>query len=653
MRAPFLAKIRLNWCKTCNVPHLGRICTCGTRTIKVTVAPPGDARPAFPQDLDLLFRVTSSAFGDKAAKALKDSMHQKVVLLNRTSFLDRMDEVVCDGDILGTLRFNVVAKTFQFIPRPIGALRLLNGEDCKKVVVVDEGAVKPILRGASLLVPGIQSFDISIQKDDPVIVTNGSRTLIAVGSARLDFSSLVNISKGMAVKIRHKKSVNMLKRSPPGGQTWQHVLAANMNIIQPAEEEATEFIRRVLTNHAEKPALVAYSGGKDSLATLLLVQTVMRENTMAFFVDTGLEFPETQENVQQIEEKLEIRFLRREAHAEQFWDQFSGGFGPPSRDSRWCCKSHKLSPVNELIEEEFAKGVLTWEGNRKYESMARAQKKRVSRNPWTPKQLSAAPVHNWTALHVYLYIMKHQKMDLLNPLYFQGLARVGCWLCPATSLGDFQLIRQIHPELYGQLEEHLETWRAQYDLPEAYLTLGLWRWKDFPKQVHHLLNELGIEFSSTKTSDGPLSFKTTEALSPCALGGYSIHVRSSRPLNLKNITRFFRTLGPDVSYNQQVGILSVNSQDGKGRIAIFADGTIVIRTDVQKKAITLLKALKKAVIRGEGCQECRTCLHHCPETAIQITNNGSLQITDDCTSCGQCAEFCPLIRYDLLLENNN
>ena len=455
MRAPFLGKILLRWCETCNIPHLGWRCSCGSRTQAVKITPPGDARPAFERDLDLLFRVVKDYFGENAEDALRDSMQEKVILLNRAPFLDRMDEVICDGDVLGTLRFDVIRNVFNFFPRPVGAIRLLRGVACRKTVVVDEGAVEPILRGASVLVPGILSYDPSIRKEDVVIVTNSSQTLIAIGSSRMNFDSLKNISRGMAVKIRHKNLSSMLKQPLSKGQSWGCALKANLGIIQEVEEEATEFVKGSLTRYKDKPGLVAYSGGKDSLATILLVQSVMKQKTRAFFVDTGLEFPETRENVQSIKTELGIPFLEREADVKQFWSQFTGGFGPPSRDNRWCTKSQKLSPINQLIKQEFPEGVLTFIGNRKYESRARSQKKRIARNPWTPKQISASPIQDWSALHVYLYLMKHKKMGLLNPLYNKGLARVGCWVCPATNLGDFQLIAELHPELFGQFESTL------------------------------------------------------------------------------------------------------------------------------------------------------------------------------------------------------
>ena len=227
MRAPFLGKILLRWCETCNIPHLGWRCSCGSRTQAVKITPPGDARPAFERDLDLLFRVVRDYFGENAEDALRDSMQEKVILLNRAPFLDRMDEVICDGDVLGTLRFDVIRNVFNFFPRPVGAIRLLRGVACRKIVVVDEGAVEPILRGASVLVPGILSYDPSIRKEDVVIVTNSSQTLIAIGSSRMNFDSLKNISRGMAVKIRHKNLSSMLKQPLSKGQSWGCALKAN------------------------------------------------------------------------------------------------------------------------------------------------------------------------------------------------------------------------------------------------------------------------------------------------------------------------------------------------------------------------------------------------------------------------------------------
>jgi len=563
-----------------------------------------------------------------------------------------MDEVICDGDVLGTLRFDVIRNVFNFFPRPVGAIRLLRGVACRKIVVVDEGAVEPILRGASVLVPGILSYDPSIRKEDVVIVTNSSQTLIAIGSSRMNFDSLKNISRGMAVKIRHKNLSSMLKQPLSRGQSWEYVLKANSGIIQEVEEEATEFVKGSLTRYKDKPALVAYSGGKDSLATILLVQSVMKQKTRAFFVDTGLEFPETRENVQSIKTELGIPFLEREADVKQFWSQFTGGFGPPSRDNRWCTKSQKLSPINQLIKQEFPEGVLTFIGNRKYESRARSQKKRIARNPWTPKQISASPIQDWSALHVYLYLMKHKKMGLLNPLYNKGLARVGCWVCPATNLGDFQLIAELHPELFGQFEEHLKDWCIRHGLPDAYIKLGLWRWRKFPKKILNILDKLGLASIGTRTNDVTLSFRTTETVSPYTLDGYSLQVRSSRTLNLKSITRFFPTIGSDTIHSDQFGMLSVNCYMEKGKVSVFTDGTIIIQTVSQENAKNILTAVKKVVLRGEGCQVCRTCIHHCPQDAIRISNDGYIQVTDNCTGCGQCAEFCPLIKYELLLNKN-
>ena len=243
-------------------------------------------------------------------------------------------------------------------------------------------------------------------------------------------------------------------------------------------------------------------------------------------------------------------------------------------------------------------------------------------------------------------------MGLLNPLYNKGLARVGCWVCPATNLGDFQLIAELHPELIGQFEEHLKDWCIHHGLPDAYIKLGLWRWRAFPKKIRYILDKLGLASIATRTNDVTLSFRTTETVSPYTLDGYSLQVRSSRTLNLKSITRFFPTIGPDTIYSDQFGMLSVNCYMGKVKVSVFADGTIIIQMDSQKNAKNILTAVKKAVLRGEGCQVCGTCIHHCPQDAIRISNHVYIQVTDNCTGCGQCAEFCPLIKYELLLNEN-
>jgi len=71
---------------------------------------------------------------------------------------------------------------------------------------------------------------------------------------------------------------------------------ANSKILDGFIESSHKFIRNVAET-TNRPVTVSYSGGKDSLATLQLVSECMDDYEM-MFADTGLEFPETVENVE-------------------------------------------------------------------------------------------------------------------------------------------------------------------------------------------------------------------------------------------------------------------------------------------------------------------------------------------------------------------
>jgi phosphoadenosine phosphosulfate reductase len=223
---------------------------------------------------------------------------------------------------------------------------------------------------------------------------------------------------------------------PAAPRSWADVVAANRAPLDRAVAKAVSFIKEGVLR-VGKPVAVSYSGGKDSLATLLLVLDAgIRPKVL--FVDTGLEFPETVENANRTASELGLELLTEKA-GEAFWENLPR-FGPPGRDARWCCKCCKLGPITRLISREFSGGVLSFIGQRRYESEARASKGPVWKNPWVPGQTGASPIQDWTSLSVWLYIFS--KKAAYNPWYERGLDRIGCFLCPATNLADLELVRK-------------------------------------------------------------------------------------------------------------------------------------------------------------------------------------------------------------------
>ena len=91
--------------------------------------------------------------------------------------------------------------------------------------------------------------------------------------------------------------------SPPGAATWTDAVEANAAVLDRYETVARAFVREVVDGHPDLPITVSYSGGKDSLATLLVVQKEVGTVPL-LFADTGFEFPETYENLDAVADRL-------------------------------------------------------------------------------------------------------------------------------------------------------------------------------------------------------------------------------------------------------------------------------------------------------------------------------------------------------------
>lgn len=456
MRPAYLGKILLHWCDTCHVPVLSGVCGCGGKTRKVAVTPPGDARPAFPADRRLVNRIYEDHFG---ASLIPEGA---VALLNKVPDTDRMEEIIMGGCVVGAIRYIPDEKRWEPLPRPEAALYL---RPSRRYVVVDEGAIPSIRdQGASVLAPGLRAIDPSVRKGDEVFILSPDGGCVGVGRAKADAAGASAMERGSVVRTRK----NVPSVCVPGMASWEDAVAANTAVIGEAEEEAIRFVRDVAGN-TDRPPNISYSGGKDSLATLLVVRKALGKVPL-LFIDTGLEFPETLENVAVAAETYGLELIRASGE-EAFWEEFEQ-LGPPAMDYRWCCTACKLRPVRSLIEQRWGE-CLSFIGQRRYESLRRKESSRVFRNGIVKNQISAAPIHNWTALHVWLYIFREKAP--WNPLYAQGLDRIGCFMCPASDVAVMEEIRKKYPELWGRWSARLGAWQEDRGLPPEWVTGCGWR----------------------------------------------------------------------------------------------------------------------------------------------------------------------------------
>ena len=608
---------------TCNVPVLERkACShCGGSTENVSVTPPGDVRPAFGADILLVRETIDRQFGKGCGESLIPD--DKIVLLNGVPFIDRMDEVILDGQVMGALQYNL-GSGYKFIPRIEASRRFLPVLK-KSWIVVDDGAVDSVSSGASVMVSGILEADPGIEVGDETIVLTRDRNPIAAGVARVSGDDMKRMKRGAATKTRW--SAKPTDPAPlQSGQDWDLVLAANKKTMDSRIERGIDFVRSVVEDIG-LPVAVSFSGGKDSLATLLVVLDA-GVHPDVLFVDTGLEFPETVDHVREIAKEFGLRLVMESA-GDSFWNGLET-FGPPGKDFRWCCKTSKLGPAARLISKNYPDGVLSFIGQRRYESIPRSGKGPVWTNPWVPGQRAASPIQDWTALHVWLYIFS--KGVNYNPWYSKGLARIGCYLCPASDIAELDVVAQELPE-FGRWTRYLEDYAAKNDKEDEWLAMGLWRWKLPPKGVRDLAKSK-IEKG---TVPDPLRLAVSDTHIPCTLGVRTEGFFMGK-LDMQRVTNMLTILG-DVDYDEDVEAAQME------RYVVFREGLVIIRAESEDQLASQARDLERVVKKAENCVACGVCLGLCENDAI-VLNDKAWIVVENCQQCKKCLSPCSAADFE-------
>jgi phosphoadenosine phosphosulfate reductase len=576
MGAVRLGRISLRWCQWCNVPLVElEVCgACDRDSAPVELTPPGDYRPAFDFDIRRIRETVDGQFGEGVGRLLLPDGH--LVVLNKCPGVDAMDEVVCDGMVLGTQVFEP-GSGWRYVCRLEGALRIEDALERGWVRVYDD-AVPFVQKGASLMAVGVLDADEGIKIGDEVIMVDESGKAIATGRARMTGSEMVAANRNAAVKTRWR-SVKGEPPPEPKPATWDDAVRANAPALDERVEKARSYILRTTRRYEDLPVVVSVSGGKDSLATLLLVQDASLEPTL-LFIDTGLEFPETIENVRRTAGDLPL--LIEEA-GDAFW-RAVGHFGPPAKDFRWCCKTCKLGPTAKLVRERFPNGVLSFIGQRQYESAQRYEKGNVWRNPWVPGQVGASPIQRWPSLLVWLYLFS--KGAEYNPLYERGMERIGCWLCPAADLAELETVKEHAPD-WERWQELLASFARERELPGEWAGLGLWRWRVLPKGIGDFLTASGRR----------------ELLEIC----------QERKMSGKE--------EPILTDEQEILVRELSCITGEGN-------------DPEP-------ARRKALY----CVGCGICLSLCQNGALRIEGGRAHADPGRCVGCGECVHPCPVVEY--------
>ena len=391
------------------------------------------------------------------------------------------------------------------------------------------------------------------------------------------------------------------------------MLEKNADFLHILEQETVKKIYDVWNRYKGKLDVfhVAFSGGKDSIVLLDLVKKALpKDEFVVVFGDTQMEFPDTYDVVDKIEEQCKadgIRFYRAKSHMDVYdsWRQFA----PPSRVLRWCCSVHKSTPqvikLREVLEKADYRG-LAFVGVRGAESVRRSEYEFESNGMKQKGQRSANPILDWTSYEVWLYIYANKL--IVNETYKKGNTRAGCLLCP-MSPGKADYLRYVNYK--GQIDEYvsiiISTSNRKNISQKDCMNNGSW-----------IARKNGVGIATD------IHYKER-----VENGNLIIEVREPRT----DWKEWAKTLG-DMQKVDDTYV--VDAKEGKlvFKVNEFKNGYSVVLPIKQIKYVpTFGKYFRQVFRKSAYCMVCKTCEVNCKNNCISFENG--LKITN-CIRCREC-----------------
>lgn len=387
------------------------------------------------------------------------------------------------------------------------------------------------------------------------------------------------------------------------------------------EQLVQDTIKKIYNTYVEYKSVVdvfyvAFSGGKDSVVTLDLVQRALPHNSFkVLFGDTGMEFPDTYKTVEEVKKVCaegEIEFLtsRSQYEPDYTWSKF----GPPATVHRWCCSVHKTSPQIIVLRDALGKPDFTgmaFIGVRASESLSRSEYDYVSLGEKHKGQYSCNPILEWNSAELYAYIYLRQLY--LNEAYKKGNRRAGCLVCPRAAERNEYMARICYPAQFNALMDKVRdmyshNFRTE-DKLEEFIRNGGWKARKNGR-------DLPLKIDYKEKSDAHF---------------FQITVDSPKT----DWREWIKTIGV-IKNDSSPYIIDFRGSEYQFEV-VETNDCLKVRYDIAlaKKAPLFTKLLKNVFRKTACCIGCKECEADCHKGMIHM-HDGKVTIAEGCVHCSQC-----------------